>query len=110
MSALIEIITIGREILDGRVVDTNSVWLAQKLKSKGLTVRHAQKVDDDHSRIQEAFKIASSRSNIILVTGGLGPTSDDLTAEAFARFKNVPWELNKQAEELVKNHLLSIKR
>lgn len=98
MSApLIEILAIGREILDGRVVDTNSVWLAEKLKERGLVPRFAQRVDDDLERVVEAFKIAGRRSEVILVTGGLGPTADDLTAEAFARFLGKPLEWNAEA-------------
>lgn len=85
---LVEVLTIGREILDGRVVDTNAVAIAEILRPLGLVPRFAQKVDDDPERIVEAFHIAARRADIVLVTGGLGPTSDDLTAEAFARFLN----------------------
>jgi nicotinamide-nucleotide amidase len=94
---IVEILAIGREILDGRVIDTNSVWLAEKLKERGLIPRYAQKVDDDFPRVLEAFEIAQRRSQIILVTGGLGPTADDLTAEAFGRFIQEPLELNPVA-------------
>jgi nicotinamide-nucleotide amidase len=93
----VEILTIGREILDGRVIDTNAVWLAEKLKQRGLVARYGQRVDDDFERVIEAFQIAQRRSQIILVTGGLGPTADDLTAEAFSRFLGEPLELNPKA-------------
>ncbi|NCN27003.1 nicotinamide-nucleotide amidohydrolase family protein [bacterium] len=106
----LEIITIGREILDGRVIDTNSVWMAQKLRQRGLIVRHAQKVDDDLGRIEQAFHVASRRSNYIIVTGGLGPTSDDRTAEAFALFQHDSLELNKEAEECVRSYLRQKKK
>lgn len=105
MSApIVEILTIGREILDGRVVDTNSVWLAENLKELGLIPRYAQRVDDEIERVVEAYGIAAKRSQIILVTGGLGPTADDLTAEAFAKYLGEKLELNvealKQVEEI----------
>ena len=91
-----EILTIGREILDGRVIDTNSVWLAEQLKEIGLVPRYAQRVDDGIDRVVEAYRIAGSRSDVI-VTGGLGPTADDLTAEAFAKFQGEELVLNAEA-------------
>ncbi len=94
---IVEIITIGREILDGRVVDTNSVAIAEILRPLGLTPRFGQRVDDSIERIIDAFLIASQRSHLILVTGGLGPTSDDLTAQAFAQFLGEPLVLNQPA-------------
>lgn len=93
-----EILTIGREILDGRVIDTNRVFLALELKKIGIVPRYSQSVDDDEERIQEAFAIAASRSNIILVTGGLGPTSDDMTIEVFAKFLNRSLFTHEQAK------------
>jgi nicotinamide-nucleotide amidase len=107
---IVEFIAIGREILDGRVIDTNSVWLAQRLKNLGLVLRHAQKVDDEISRIIEAFEIASRRSEIIFVSGGLGPTSDDLTSEAFAKFQHSEPVLNAEAEIMVRAWLEKRKR
>lgn len=99
MSAMpiLEILTIGREILDGRVIDTNSVWLAERLREIGVVPRQAQRVDDEMDRVVEAFKIAGARSQIILVTGGLGPTADDLTAEAFGKFLGEKLEMNAEA-------------
>lgn len=94
---IVEIITVGREILDGRVIDTNAVEMAEALRPLGLTPRFGQRVDDDFDRMISAFQIAASRSKIILVTGGLGPTSDDLTAEAFARCISRPLVLNTEA-------------
>lgn len=102
----VELITIGREILDGRVIDTNAVRMAEILKTRGLIVRHAQRVDDEISRIVDAFKLAASRSHIILITGGLGPTSDDLTPEAFAKFLDVPLTENSLALKVVEDCLL----
>jgi nicotinamide-nucleotide amidase len=103
----VELVTIGREILDGRVIDTNSVRMAEILKTRGLIVRHAQRVDDEIPRIVDAFRLAASRSQIILVTGGLGPTSDDLSIEAFAKFLNVPMNENAAALRVVETALRS---
>jgi nicotinamide-nucleotide amidase len=83
---IVEILSIGRELLDGRVIDTNSATIAHELRGLGLVPRFGQRVDDDLARIIMAFGVAASRSRIIIATGGLGPTSDDITAEAFARF------------------------
>jgi len=100
-----ELVTIGREILDGRVIDTNAVRMAELLKTRGLVVRHAQRVDDDIGRVVDAFRLAASRSHVILVTGGLGPTSDDLTIEAFAKFLGVPLVEDALALEVVEDCL-----
>lgn len=92
-----ELLSIGREILDGRVLDTNSVRFSLALKKKGLVPRYAQKVDDDPERMMEAFAIAQKRSTLVLVTGGLGPTSDDLTTEVFSEFVGAPLRRSSEA-------------
>lgn len=95
--SIVEIITVGREILDGRVVDTNAVEIAEALRPLGLIPRFGQRVDDQIDRVVDSFKIAATRSDIVLVTGGLGPTSDDLTTDAFARFIGKPLVMNDEA-------------
>lgn len=107
---IVEILTIGREILDGRVIDTNSVHMAETLLEAGLVPRYAQRVDDDRNRIQEAFRIADRRSSIILITGGLGPTSDDITAECFAEFLNEDCPLNTDALRMVSERMAALNR
>ncbi len=107
---VVEILTIGREILDGRVVDTNATDIAQAILSLGLVPRYAQRVDDHRERILEAFAIAKSRSKLIFVTGGLGPTSDDMTAEVFAEFLGTPYVKNTMAYELLTQTLRRIGR
>lgn len=85
----VEILSTGTELLRGRGIDTNAAWLARELEAAGLEVRHRQVVDDHLGRLVDALKLAAARSDIILMTGGLGPTEDDLTraaaAEAFHR-------------------------
>jgi nicotinamide-nucleotide amidase len=109
-SQIAELITIGNEILDGRVVDTNRSYFGRELKLLGFEVRYAQSVDDNLERIVSAFELAAQRSDVVFCTGGLGPTSDDLTAEAFSKFAKVPFEMNKDAEAFVRRVLASRNR
>ena len=86
---LAEIVTIGDEILIGHVVDTNSAWIASKLNEAGIRVKQITSVSDDKSHILEALKFASKRAQVILITGGLGPTKDDITKITLAEFFRV---------------------
>ena len=74
-----EIITIGDELLIGQVVDTNSAWMAQKLNEQGIELYQITSVHDDRNHIIAALNEAFSRVDIVLTTGGLGPTKDDIT-------------------------------
>lgn len=79
MEVVAEIITIGDELLIGQVVDTNSAWMGQELNKAGIRVKQITSVSDEPEHIISALKDAESRADIILITGGLGPTKDDLT-------------------------------
>jgi nicotinamide-nucleotide amidase len=79
-----ELISVGHELLMGEIVDTNSSYLAQRLIEAGVTPRYASQVGDDLGHLVEAFSRARARSDVVVSTGGLGPTSDDLTREAVA--------------------------
>jgi nicotinamide-nucleotide amidase len=85
----VEVLSTGTELLRGRNVDTNLAWLARELEKAGLEVRFHQTVDDDFGRLVDAVKLAAARADVVLLTGGLGPTEDDFTrqiaAEAFHR-------------------------
>jgi nicotinamide-nucleotide amidase len=83
-----EIITIGDEILIGQVVDTNSAWMAQELNLRGINVRQISSVPDDAVAIVKALLEAEQRASIILITGGLGPTKDDITKNTLCNFFN----------------------
>src|SRR6201996_3616005 len=96
-----EIITIGDEILIGQIVDTNSAWLAQKLNSIGIRVKQISSVSDDRVHILTALAEASQRADIILITGGLGPTKDDITKKTLAEYFGVGLVENKEALENV---------
>jgi nicotinamide-nucleotide amidase len=81
-----EIITIGDEILIGQIVDTNSAWMAQQLNLTGIKVKQITSVSDNAGHIIQALNAASAQSDIILMTGGLGPTSDDLTKPVLCQY------------------------
>ena len=78
------IITIGDEILIGQIVDTNSVSIAKHLNTAGIVVREKLSIGDDRAQIVEAVERALSASEVTVVTGGLGPTKDDITKKTLA--------------------------
>jgi nicotinamide-nucleotide amidase len=84
-----EIIGIGNEVVDGSVVNTNASWLAERLSGIGVTVRYHTVVPDEEDLMFSAFAAASQRAQVVLVTGGLGPTVDDFTLEIAAKFFGV---------------------
>jgi nicotinamide-nucleotide amidase len=98
---LAEIITIGDEILIGQIVDTNSAWMAQKLNAVGIRVKQISSVSDEKQHILNALKEARGRADIILITGGLGPTKDDITKKTLAEYFGVGLVENKAALENV---------
>ncbi|NCA85167.1 MAG: competence/damage-inducible protein A [Clostridia bacterium] len=85
-----EIITIGDELLIGQVVDTNSAWMAEQLNLVGLQVHQITSISDDRSHILSALTLAAQRANVILITGGLGPTNDDLTKPTLCEYFDTP--------------------
>jgi len=86
---LAEIITIGDEILIGQIVDTNSAFIAQRLNAIGIGVKQISSVSDDKQHILNALAEAHQRADIILITGGLGPTKDDITKKTLAEYFGV---------------------
>ena len=82
---LAEIIAVGTELLMGELVDTNSGFLASELAKVGVELRWSSKVSDDPELLFEAISQAFQRADVTITTGGLGPTSDDLTRETIAR-------------------------
>ena len=100
---LAEIITIGDEILIGQIVDTNSAWMAAELNKIGIRVKQISSVSDDRDHILKSFSEAAERADIILITGGLGPTKDDITKKTIAEYFKVSLVENKDALENVIN-------
>ncbi len=95
-----EIVSVGTELLLGEVSDTNAGYLASQLAMLGANVRSITAVDDDMDRLGEVLSRAWGRSDLVLVTGGLGPTQDDLTREAVACLLD---EEMKVSESLLQN-------
>ena len=83
---LAEIITIGDEILIGQIVDTNSAFIAKELNKIGISVYQITSVQDDREHILQSLSDARSHADIVIVTGGLGPTKDDITKHTFCEF------------------------
>lgn len=81
-----EIITIGDELLIGQVVDTNSAWMAERLNEVGIALHQITSVHDDRQHILTAIEDAFSRADIVLTTGGLGPTKDDITKHVMCEY------------------------
>lgn len=81
-----EIVTIGDELLIGQVVDTNSAWMAQRLNEVGIELYQITSVHDDREHILKALDDAFSRADIVLTTGGLGPTKDDITKHVMCEY------------------------
>lgn len=84
-----EVIAVGTELLLGQIVDTNSSWMGEHLALAGVDSHFQTKVGDNPERIVQALRIALSRSDAVIMCGGLGPTQDDITREAIAQVMNV---------------------
>ena len=84
-----EIISIGNEVLAGYTVNTNAGFISQELLAIGLTVAWVTTVRDEHDCILQALSTAQKRADVVLITGGLGPTPDDITKNTICEFFNV---------------------
>ena len=80
------IITIGDEILIGQIVDTNSAWIASELTQIGITVKQVRSVSDDAWAIENTLRDALADVELVIITGGLGPTKDDITKNTLAKY------------------------
>ncbi len=96
------IVSIGDEILNGDTVDTNSAYLARRLLSTGIPAVSFYTVGDRIDSVVGALALACADADVVLVTGGLGPTDDDLTRQAFARFLGVDLELREELLEQIR--------
>lgn len=98
-----EIISIGDEITSGRLLDTNSQWLSQRLEDLGIEVLYHAAVGDEREALAAVLRQALERSDVIVATGGLGPTADDLTREALAQAAGAALEERPEALEHVRS-------
>ncbi|MGB3182594.1 MAG: competence/damage-inducible protein A [Cyclobacteriaceae bacterium] len=92
-----EVLTIGDEILYGQILDTNTQWISTHLDAAGIRVIRRSTIGDNREDILEAFKAAEERADLVLITGGLGPTNDDLTKPCLAAYYNVPLDMHEGA-------------
>lgn len=105
-----EILSIGSELTSGVNLDTNARWLSQRLSEIGLEVTHHTTIGDDLQTNIDAFQTAIRRADLVIATGGLGPTKDDLTREALARLAGVDLVLDEPSLAHIQNLFQSRKR
>lgn len=107
-----EIIAIGTELLLGQIANTNAQWLSEQLALHGINTFYHTVVGDNPQRVQSVFQQAQKRSDIMIVSGGLGPTEDDMTREAFQAMSNIPLEEHepslKKMHEYFKNQQMEM--
>lgn len=99
----IEILSVGDELLSGTIVDTNMAWLGEQLWSLGHEVHWHTSVGDDPVTLSQALKNSVGRSDLLVVTGGLGPTIDDITLEVACKTFNLKSRLNEEALQQIKD-------
>jgi nicotinamide-nucleotide amidase len=97
-----EILAIGDEITSGQLLDTNSQWLSQRLEELGVRILFHSTVGDELEPCADVFRRAIDRADVVIATGGLGPTADDLTREALARATDRELELDRDALEYIR--------
>ena len=100
---LAEIITIGDELLIGQVIDTNSAWMAEQLNMAGIRVHQITSISDNQEHILKTLKEASERVQLILITGGLGPTKDDITKQTLCKYFDTSLVFSEEAYKNVEN-------
>jgi nicotinamide-nucleotide amidase len=97
-----EIITIGDEILIGQIIDTNSAWIAEQFNLNGIEIYQITSVHDDHQHILEALKKAEEKVDLVIITGGLGPTKDDITKNTLCKYFKTRLVLHEPTLEHIK--------
>lgn len=105
-----EIITAGTEILLGQINDTNSSWISRRLASLGVDLYYHTSVGDNQQRMEEVLKTALHRSSLVIITGGLGPTTDDLTREVVSSVMGVPLLLHAPSLKKIERRITSFRR
>jgi len=103
-----EIISIGDELLAGFTINTNAAFISQQLRSIGITVKWVTTISDERSEILEALQTAGKRAAVVLVTGGLGPTPDDITKNCISTYFNAELEENTQVIKDLQ-HLIKVR-
>jgi nicotinamide-nucleotide amidase len=104
-----EIITIGDEILIGQIIDTNSAWIAEQFNLNGIEIYQVTSVHDNHSHIMQALRDAEKRVDLVLLTGGLGPTKDDITKKALCDYFNTHLIFHEPTWQNIQNRFEKMK-
>lgn len=99
-----EIITVGTELLLGRIQNSNATYLAQKLAYLGIDSYYQTVVGDNIDRIKETLEIAHNRADLVIICGGLGPTRDDVTKEAVSQFLDIPLVMDSDSMDQIRQH------
>ncbi|MEN8905965.1 MAG: competence/damage-inducible protein A [Clostridiales bacterium] len=105
-----EIISVGTELLMGQITNTNARFLSQELSSLGINVYYHSVIGDNKIRLSQMLELALKRSDIIITTGGLGPTQDDLTKETIAKTLNLDMELDTKSLMKIENYFKKINK
>ena len=104
---VVELISVGTELLLGNIVNTNAAYLSEQCALLGLSMYHQSVVGDNEERLAETMRTALERSDVVILSGGLGPTKDDLTKEVAAQVMEMPLKEDehsrKRIEEYFKN-------
>lgn len=100
---VVELLSVGTEILLGNIVNTNAAYLSEQCAALGLSVYYQTVVGDNPKRLEEALKIALKRSDIVMMTGGLGPTKDDLTKETAAKVAGLELVEDEHTRECIED-------
>lgn len=106
----VEVISVGTELLLGNIVNTNTQYLAEKCAGLGLAMYYQSVVGDNEERMTAAFKQAFDRSDIVILTGGLGPTEDDLTKEVCAKVLGLPLVMHERSRQRIAEYFIRTSR
>ncbi len=105
-----ELISVGTELLMGQVLNTDAQFMAQKLAPLGVNVYHQVTVGDNPQRLKDAVSTALSRADIVILSGGLGPTGDDLTKQTIADLFQLPMERDPESEQVLRARFAAFRR
>src|SRR5205085_11244920 len=105
-----EIVGVGTEILLGQIANSNAQWISERLADIGVDVLHHQAVGDNLERIADALRLGLTRSDAVIVTGGLGPTQDDITRDAIALTLGVKLQRRQEIEEFLRERFAALGR
>jgi nicotinamide-nucleotide amidase len=105
-----EVLAVGTELLLGQIANTNARWMSEALAAIGVDVLHHQVVGDNLERIVDAMRLASSRADVVIVTGGLGPTQDDITRDALGVLLEARMVRHPELEEMLREKFRSFGR